>query len=126
MDWPLLEGVPEDDVRRLLAIARRRRFGRNEVVFHEHDPADTLHLIVKGRFAVRTQTRLGDSAILAVLGPGQCFGELALLGDDEARRSATIQALEAAETNSIHRLDFDRLTREHPDVREVMIAILAG
>lgn len=125
MRWALLEGVPEADVQRLISIARRRRFQRGEVVFHEDDPADTLHLIVKGRFAVRTQTRLGDSAILAVLGPGQCFGELALLGEESSRRSATVAALETAETNSIHRLDFDRLTRENPDVREVLIAILA-
>jgi CRP-like cAMP-binding protein len=126
MQWKLLEGVPEDDVRRLLSIARRRRFARNEVVFHEDDPADTLHLIVKGRLAVRTQTRFGDTAILAVLGPGDCFGEIALVGGTDARRSATVAALEAAETESVHRVDFDALVRDHPSVREVLIAVLAG
>lgn len=125
-DFPLLSGVPGEDVRRLLEIARLRRFDRGEVVFHQDDPADSLHLIVKGRFAVRAQTRFGDSAILAVLGPGQCFGEIALVGPDEPRRSATVAALEAAQTSSVHRVDFERLCREHPSVREVLVAILAA
>ena len=125
MKWALLDGVPEDDVRALLSIARRRKFGRGEVVFHENDPADTLHLVDKGRFAVRTQTALGDTAILAVLGPGDMFGELALLGGEQPR-SATVSALEAAETRSVHRVDFERLRREHPETSSVIIGILSG
>ena len=125
MKWALLEGVPEDDVRALLSIARRRKFGRGEVVFHENDPADTLHLIDKGRFAVRTQTALGDTAILAVLGPGDMFGELALLEGNEPR-SATVSSLEPGETRSVHRMDFERLRRQHPETASVLIGILSG
>ena len=57
MEWPILAGIPEEDVRRVLQIARRRTFGRREVVFHRGDPADTLHLVHTGRFAVRIETR---------------------------------------------------------------------
>ena len=62
MRWKLLAGVPDEDVRRVLEIARRRRFKRGEVVFHEGDPADSLHLVVAGRFAVQRTTRLGEDA----------------------------------------------------------------
>ena len=79
MRWPLFDEVPEAEVTRLLSIARRRTFSRGEVVFHEQDPADTLHLIVKGHYVVRVTTPLGDTAIFSVLGPGEMFGELALL-----------------------------------------------
>jgi CRP-like cAMP-binding protein len=126
MKWALLDGVPEEDVRALLSIARRRQFSRGEVVFHQDDPADTLHLVDKGRFAVRVQTSLGDTAILSVLGSGEMFGELALLGGEAERRSATVAALEAGETRSVHRLDFERLRREHPGTANVLIAILTG
>lgn len=125
MGWRVLEGVPDEDVRQLLSIARRRTFRRGEVVFHVYDVADTLHLVVAGRFAVRVQTALGDVAILAVLGPGDMFGELALIGD-ESRRTATVEALEAGETRSIHRPDWDRLRAAHPSVTDVLVAILAG
>lgn len=125
MRWALLDGVPEEDVRRLLSVARRRRFSRGEIVFHEHDPADTLHLIVKGRFVVRSQTPLGERAILAVLGPGEMFGELSLLEED-ARRTATVAAVEGGETHCVHRVDFEGLRRRHPGTADVLIAILAG
>jgi CRP/FNR family cyclic AMP-dependent transcriptional regulator len=125
MEWALLGGIPEADVQRLLSIARRRTFRRGEVVFHMGDPADTLHLIAAGRFAVRVQTALADVAILTVLGPGQLFGELALLEPD-AHRSATVEALEPGETRSVHRPDFEELRRRHPQVSDVLIAILAG
>ncbi|MFO7571323.1 MAG: Crp/Fnr family transcriptional regulator [Gaiellaceae bacterium] len=124
MEWPLLADLPPEDVRELLAIARRRTFQRGEVVFHRDDPADTLHLVVRGRFGVRVLTPLGDGVLLDVLGPGQSFGELALLLPD-ARRSATVEALEAGETRSVRREDFLRVQREHPGVKDVLLRLLA-
>ena len=124
MEWSLLAGVPEDDVRLLLSVARRRTFGKGEVVFHRNDPADSLHLVVRGRFGARVLTPLGDSVLVDVLGPGQSFGELALLLPD-ARRSATVEALEAAESRSIFRDDFAVLQREHPVVKDVLLRLLA-
>ena len=124
MEWPLLTDLPADDVRELLAIARRRTFARGEVVFHREDPADSLHLVVRGRFGARVLTPLGDSVLVDVVGPGQSFGELALLLPD-ARRSATVDALEAGETRSVFRDDFAVLQRRHPGVKDVLLRLLA-
>ena len=125
MQWDLLRDVPPADVRRLLSIARRRTFRRGEVVFHEGDPADSLHLVAKGRYAVRITTPLGEEALLALRGPGEAFGELALVSGGEAVRSATVEALEAGETHAVYRREFDGLRREHPRVGEVLVAALA-
>lgn len=124
MEWRLLADLPSEDVRQLLSIARRRTFVRGEVVFHRDDPADSLHLVVRGRFGARVLTPLGDSVLVDVLGPGQSFGELALLEPD-TRRSATVEALEAGETRSVFRDDFARLQREHPGVKDVLLRLLA-
>ncbi len=124
MEWRLLRGVPDEDVGRLLAVARRRTFRRGEVVFHRDDPADSLHLISQGRFAIRVMTPLGEQATLALRGPGESFGEMALVGDG-ARRSATVEALEPAETFCVYQAEFDRLRSEHASVTEVLIAVLA-
>ena len=78
MEFRVLEGVPPDDVRAFLATARRRPFEREAIVFHHGDAAETLHLITKGRFAVRIVTPFGRSAMLAIRGPGETFGEFAL------------------------------------------------
>jgi CRP/FNR family transcriptional regulator, cyclic AMP receptor protein len=123
VEWQLLADVPPEALRALLTIARRRTFDRNEIVFHRGDPADSLHLIAKGRFAVRIATPMGDQATLSVRGPGDSFGELALL--DESARSATVCALEPGETHSIYRREFVQLCREHPRVNEVLSGILA-
>jgi CRP-like cAMP-binding protein len=125
MHWPLLDQLPEERVRQVLTVARRRNFDKGEVVFHEGDPADTLHLIRSGRVAVRVAAAKGDSAILAVLGKGEMFGELALL-DGPAVRSATIIALEPTETLSIHQLDVARLRKDHPEIAEVVMTVLAA
>ena len=124
MEFRVFETVPEEHVRELLAIARRRSFRREEVVFHHGDPADSLQLIVKGRFAVRILTPLGQSAMLAVHGPGEAFGELALLAPGSVR-SATVSALEPAETFSVVRDEFFRLAHRYPGVKDCLLALLA-
>jgi CRP-like cAMP-binding protein len=124
VEWPLFADVPAEDVRRLLSIARRRTFRKGEVVFHRDDLAESLLLVVKGRFAVRITTSLGESALLDVLGPGDAFGELALLLPD-ARRSATVEALEEGETRSVFRDDFELLQAQHPGVKDVLLRLLA-
>jgi CRP-like cAMP-binding protein len=118
-------GVPEEDVRRLVSVARRRRFSRHEVVFHREDPADSLHLVNKGRFAIRIMTPLGDTVTIGLRGPGDSFGEMALVAEG-GKRSATVAALEEAETLAVYVADFHRLRREHPSVDQVLIAFLAG
>lgn len=124
MEWRLLAGVPRDELARTLEIARRRTFARDEVVFHEGDPADTVHLVDSGRAAVRTTTRHGQRVTLAILGPGDAFGELALLAPG-TRRNATVAALEPLVTHAIYEADFHRLRREHPQLSEVIIALLS-
>jgi CRP-like cAMP-binding protein len=123
--FSLLDGVAPEDAQELLARARRRTFAVGEVVFHAGDPADTLHLVRSGRFAVRIATEFGDVAMLNVVGPGDAFGELALLSSDEPR-SATVAALEAAETLSIHKLDFDRLRARRPQTDALLVGVLAA
>jgi CRP-like cAMP-binding protein len=125
MAWSFLQGVPEEDRRRLLAATQRRRFARREVLFHEGDPGDTVHLLDRGRVAVRITTPLGDVATLRVRGPGEVIGELALLGDGSFRRTATVVALERCETLALHRDQFAELRARHPSVDAFLVNVLA-
>jgi CRP-like cAMP-binding protein len=125
VDWALLSGVPAEEVRLLLSIARRRRFARGEVVFHADDPGDSVHLVAAGHFAIKIMTPVGDQVTLAVRGPGENFGEMALVGG-QGRRSATVEALEQAETFAVYQADFERLRREHPQIEQIVSAFLVG
>lgn len=124
VEWPLLDVLSPEDRRRLLSLARRRRFDRGEVVFHEGDPGDALHLIQKGHVSIKRTTPLGDVALLLVLGPGDIFGELAVVAP--APRNATVMAVDGAETLVLHSSVFDELRVTHPAVDRVLVQALAS
>jgi CRP-like cAMP-binding protein len=123
MEWRLFEGIAGEDVRAVLAVARRSTYRRGEVVFHHHDPADAVHLVVKGRFDVRITTTHGDVVALAIRGPGESFGEIAVVTG--AERSATVSALEPGETLVLRGSELRRLARDHATVGEVLVRMLA-
>jgi CRP/FNR family transcriptional regulator, cyclic AMP receptor protein len=120
----LLETLDDDEQRHVLEAARRRRFKRNEVVFHDGDPGDTLHMVVKGHFAIRIATPLGDQAMVRVLGPADYFGELAILSPGPRRGSAI--SLDASETLSVHRADFEALWVKQPKINEAVTQALVA
>jgi len=120
----LLTVLSEADRRNVLAITTRRRFAKGEVLFHEGDPGDTLHLIEKGHVAIRVSTALGDVATLTMLGPEDAFGEQALL-TAESRRTASAIAMDAVDTRCLNRREFDALMRDHPEVHGALIELLA-
>lgn len=123
-DWPILSPLTPDERRRLLALARRRRFAKGEVVVHRDDPAETLHLVRSGCLAVRVLTAVGDVATLTLVGPGETVGEIGLIRR-ERLRTATIQAVAPTETHAIDSRAFARLRREHPAVDAVLVELLA-
>ena len=63
-----------------------------------------MHLVQSGRFAIRVATPLGDMTTVAIRGPGESFGEMAL----------TVAALEDAETMSVYKVDFEQVRARHP------------
>jgi CRP/FNR family cyclic AMP-dependent transcriptional regulator len=112
--------VPELELRN---SGRRRKFGRGEIVFHEGDPGDSLHRVRTGRFAARVTTPLGDVATFAVHAPGEVFGLLAVIHPD-ARRTATVIALQPSETFAIPRSAFVRLRATYPGVASAVEQLL--
>jgi CRP-like cAMP-binding protein len=126
MDWPLLASLREDERTALLTASRRRKYARGEVLFHEGDPGDTVHLLLQGHLAVRVSTPNGDRATLNVLAPGSHVGELALTNRAGPHiRSATVVALEHAETRSLSASAFYDLCDRHPQVQGLLVDLLA-
>src|SRR5688572_21347737 len=127
MDWPLLAPLADDERAAILKAARRRSFAKGEVVFHEGDPADSLHLVTAGHLAVRVSTPDGERVTLNVLGPGSHVGELALLGPTpEHRRSATVVALDAAETRVLAATAFHDICAQNPRIQRLLTDLLAA
>jgi CRP/FNR family cyclic AMP-dependent transcriptional regulator len=112
--------VPDSELR---LAGRRRTFSRREVVFHEGDPGDSVHRVTRGRFVARVTTSRGDVATFAVHSPGEVFGLLAVL-HPEARRTATVAALEPAETFVLPASAFARIKAAHPGVATAVEQLL--
>jgi len=107
-----------------LACLRLRRFRRDETVFHQGDPGDALYVVASGRVkVVLPSPDTGEPAILATLGPGGFFGELAML--DGEPHSASVVALEPTETLVLGRDDFERLFESEPTIRRSLVLALA-
>ena len=119
----ILGVLPPAERRALREAMRVHRYRDGEVVFHQGDPGDTLHLVHRGHLKIQIPGENGEEAVLTVVGPGDIFGELTLL--DDAPRSATVVALEDVETATLSRDDFRALLRRNPAVAEAVLAALA-
>jgi CRP/FNR family transcriptional regulator, cyclic AMP receptor protein len=125
LEFPLLQDLDDADRRSLLAACVPRRFDRREIVFHEGDPGDCLHLVGYGRFGVQLTTPAGDTATLRLVGPGEMFGELALIHPGRAR-SATVVALEPSRTLALGIGPFAALRARHPTIDRMLNDLLAA
>ena len=121
---PFFAGLDRDALERLAGSMRSRRFRRGEVIFHLGDPGDALFVIVSGDVKISLPSETGEEAILATLGGGDVFGELALL--DGAPRSASATALTATEAVVLPRDRFRELIATEAGVRDALLASIAG
>ena len=120
---PALAKLSLEDLTALAAAARRRRYRHGEVIFHRDDPGDSLHIIESGRVEIVLPSEEGDDLILAILGPGEFFGDLSLL--DGAPRSATAMAREPTTTVAVRRTDFLAWLQARPGAATTIFEALA-
>lgn len=122
---PLFSRIDDATLARCTDSLRSRRYRRNETIFHQGDPGDSLYVIESGAVKIVLPDPEGEEgAIIATLGPGDFFGELALLDGEE--HSATAMALEPTDALVLRRDAFDRLVDEEPDLRRALFAGLVG
>jgi len=121
----VLRSLPDADAKLLLRASKVNEYERRAVLVHEGDVADSFHIVLDGRAAVRVTTPGGESAIVNILGPDEHFGEVSLLGRDDPRRTASIVALEAVRTLSIPAAVFRDLRDRNPRLEQLVSGILA-
>ena len=118
----LFAQASEDALEACARSLRVRRFRRNETIFHQGDPGDSLYIIQSGAVKIVLPSPEGEEgAIIATLSRGDFFGELALL--DGAPHSATAVALEPSELLVMRREPFQELIDTD---RALRMALFAG
>ncbi|MEP7082165.1 MAG: cyclic nucleotide-binding domain-containing protein [Chloroflexota bacterium] len=115
---PLLAGLDDRVRRRLAQIGKRRTYAAGETIVEEGEKGVALYVILSGRVRVE---RSGEA--LGELGPGDFFGELALIEDEP--RSATVIAVDETECILFVAWEFRALIKEQPQVAvPIMLALI--
>jgi CRP-like cAMP-binding protein len=120
---PLFEGIPPQDIDQIAGRMVRRRYSRGDVILSQGGAPGAMHVITRGSVRITISSDDGKEMILAILHPGDLFGEIAAL--DGGARSATVTAAEPTETAALSRADLLEFVQTHPEFALRLIATLA-
>ncbi|HXG57628.1 MAG TPA: Crp/Fnr family transcriptional regulator [Thermoanaerobaculia bacterium] len=121
--FALFAELDERELASIAAVAKTRRYAKDDVVFHADESGDVFCLIREGQVKITMISPEGKEIILSMLGPGDFFGEMALLDDEP--RSATVVALEPLELVTIWRSDFLQILSENFSITRKVLAELS-
>ena len=102
---------------------REVRFAKDEMLFARGDPGTHLYIVGEGQIRLAIATSEGRELSFQIVGPGDLFGEIALL--DGQSRSAGATALAATTAFSLDRNAFNRLRVAHPAISDAVISYLS-
>ena len=111
---PLFQRLTPEELEQLAAEVDQVKFDPDEIIFNEQDKGDALYVVEAGSVRIWVLDEDVEPVTLKELGPGEFFGELAVL--DRGPRSTNATAI--GET-TLHRLssdDFQAFLMKHPDV----------
>jgi len=116
----LFADLEEGELERFSHVAVPRTFPAGTRVFHEGDDSDACYIVKEGSFRVTREHSDGRAITLATLGPGEIFGELAMLDGD--KRSASAEALSEGELLALPANDVRALLARHPEISLKLVA----
>src|SRR6476646_7988381 len=116
----LFADFEEGELERFSQVAVPRTFPAGTRVFHEGDDSDACYIVSEGSFRVTREHSDGRAITLATLGPGEIFGELAMLDGDQ--RSASAEALSDGELLALPAGDVRSLLARHPEIALKLVA----
>ena len=100
---PLFASLTEANRENLANLLRRKSLEKHEILFREGDEGTVFYIILQGRIKISVSRKL-ENVTLAILGPGEFLGEMALL--DGLPRSADATAIEKSQLYALSRKDF--------------------
>jgi CRP-like cAMP-binding protein len=120
---PLFASVDEDGAAALMELLTEQVVSKGEVLFHEGQPGDQLFLIIEGKVKLGHASADGRESLMAVLGPGEMFGELSLF--DPGPRAASATALTEARVVRLDNAQLMPWLAGRPEVAASLLQALA-
>ncbi|MFW5854073.1 MAG: sensor histidine kinase [Thermodesulfobacteriota bacterium] len=115
---PLFRGLADADIQVIQDTCREERLNTGEVVFLEGEAGDKLYIIVEGSVEIWKDYHTVSADLLSVYGPGQMFGEMALI--DNSPRSASVIVRQDSRLLTMGRADFNRMIQANPISQSIM------
>lgn len=119
---PLFADLEPRELESFSQVAVPRSFPAGTRVFHEGDRSDACYIVASGSFRVTREHSDGRAITLATLGPGEVFGELAMLDHDV--RSASAEALDEGELLALPASEVRALLARHPEISVKLVEAL--
>jgi CRP/FNR family transcriptional regulator len=120
----VLGRLPPELAGRLLAGQRTIALREGETLFERGDAGDGCYWLKRGVLTVSVASANGEQRTLAVLGPGELVGEIAMI--DGLPRSATVQAVRNCELTFVSRAAFTEVMNRHPELYRDIVMTLAA
>lgn len=114
---PLFAELSGEDLMQVAKITEPESLAKHQIIFHKDDPGDVMYLIMRGRVSL-----VDGERELAVVGPNEFFGDLAVL--DQEPRSATAVCVEDADVLTISKADLDELIERRAEIARQVIQVL--
>ncbi|MFT4101273.1 MAG: Crp/Fnr family transcriptional regulator [Burkholderiaceae bacterium] len=111
---PLFSSLSEGQLDQLAAGSVRKNYPRARTIVSEGEPSQSLYILLSGRAKVQRSDSEGKEVILAVIGPGEFFGEMSLI--DDAPRSASVITIESSDFMAINKDSFKAMLIQSPDI----------
>ena len=121
---PLFSGLDDEVAAALESSMSSASLRRGEILFNEGDDGNQLYVVTEGKIKLGRTSPDGRENLLAILGPGQMFGELSFF--DPGPRSATATAVTDVELKSLGHEALSPVLDAHPDVAHALLNQLAG
>jgi CRP/FNR family cyclic AMP-dependent transcriptional regulator len=121
---PLFSGLDDEVASALEGSMSSTSLRRGEILFNEGDDGNQLYVVTEGKIKLGRTSPDGRENLLAILGPGQMFGELSFF--DPGPRSATATAVTDVELKSLGHEALSPVLNAHPDVAHALLNQLAG
>jgi len=121
---PLFSGLDDEAASALESSMSSSSLRRGEILFSEGDDGNQLYVVTEGKIKLGRTSQDGRENLLAILGPGQMFGELSFF--DPGPRSATATAVTDVELKSLGHEALSPVLNAHPDVAHALLNQLAG
>jgi len=119
----LFAELDDRELASIAGVAKTRRYAKDDVIFHADESGDVFCVIREGKVKITMISPEGKEIILSMMGPGDFFGEMALL--DDAPRSATVVALEPLEVLTIYRNDFLEILKDNFSITRKVLSELS-